>query len=95
MALQAPAVPLWFRVFGHERQGFSPGRVYRAVLIADYSESAEAQVFCVSDLGYLWGVPQRECLCVNTDLARPATARERAMALPRKPPPSDWGGARP
>lgn len=91
MSLCVPSVRLWFRVFDHADAGFSTDRVYRAVALADYSESACAQVFLISDLGYLWGVPQNKCVCVNPDdVGRPASTDEMRFALPEEKPKSDW-----
>lgn len=80
---------LWFRVPRHEQ--FDPDRVYRAVALADYSESATAQVFLVTDRGFLWAVRQNECVCVGAGAppSRAATSRELAMDVPVPPPRSD------
>lgn len=81
---------LWFRVPHHEQ--FDPERVYRAVALADYSESSTAQIVFVTDKGYLWFLSQRECVCVSHGprFSRPAMEREMAMDLPSKRVPSDF-----
>jgi hypothetical protein len=88
----APFCPLWFRIFDHEDAGFDPDKAYLAVGIVDYSESSVAQVFFVSDKGYLWGIPQDYCVCVNLGLSRALEDREREFVLPSDgdEPQSDW-----
>jgi hypothetical protein len=84
---------VWFRVRGHEDAGFSPHRAYRALAISDYSESAMAQVWLISDHGYLWAVPQRDCVVVHPhDFSRRLRASEWWFRVPARGrgPRSDW-----
>jgi hypothetical protein len=80
---------LWFRIPNHHQ--FDPGRVYKAVAISDYSESATAQIFFITDNGFLWAIPQTKCLCVSSGYSRPAEYREMQFKLPNKGEvKSDW-----
>lgn len=80
---------LWFRIPSHHQ--FDPSRVYKAIAISDYSESATAQIFFITDKGFLWALPQTKCLCVSGGYSRPVTSRELEFELPYKGEvKSDW-----
>lgn len=79
---------LYFRIPDHPR--FDPQRVYRALALEDFGPSTTAQLFFITVEGYVWAVPQTQCLCVVERASVPAGARHLEFVLPDPLPPSDW-----
>ena len=79
---------LYFRVPDHPQ--FDDARVYRAVALEDFGPAATAQVFFITDRGYLWAVPQNRCVCVVGRASAPIRDEQRRFKLPDTPPESDW-----
>ncbi len=77
---------LWFRVRHRE---FDPMRLYRAIALAEYQESASASLVFVTHKGYLWFVKQTLCIS-STDSLYTAPKEEGGLPpWPTQKPQSD------
>ncbi len=77
---------LWFRVRHRE---FDPMRLYRAIALAEYQESASASLVFVTHKGYLWFVKQTLCISSSDHLHSAQMDEGRLPPWPTEKPKSD------